>query len=215
MNRLIAFGLAGLLLVAAALVGGSMVARAASERPLDEDIAPGAVGDGRYCEVFLDVFAAELGVERDALALAAVAAANAALDAAVEAGDLPAAAADRSRERIAEREPNLCPPLGERLRHSRDHDRVHFLHDLAAAAAESLDMEADELVGRLRDGDSLREVADEQGVDYGQLTDTIMERAGERLDAAVERGLITRERADHVLEHLRSGLEAGLLRPSS
>ena len=82
-------------LITAALVGGTLIGSVLAA-PLgsgtsDPTAALGGDetndGDATYCQVFLDTFASELGVGTDELAPAAKAAAIAAINAAVEAGD--------------------------------------------------------------------------------------------------------------------------------
>ena len=66
------------------------------------------------------------------------------------------------------------------------------------AAAETLDLSEDELRSALRDGDSLAEIADEQGVAVDDLVTALVAAAEERLAEAVEDGRITQERADEI-----------------
>ena len=53
-----------------------------------------------YCQTFLDAFAGQLGTTSDKVTAAAKTAANAAIDAAVKAGDLTAAQATAMKGRI-------------------------------------------------------------------------------------------------------------------
>ncbi|MGA8047820.1 MAG: hypothetical protein WCA30_16300 [Dermatophilaceae bacterium] len=66
------------------------------------------------------------------------------------------------------------------------------------AAAETLNLTEDELRSALREGDSLAEIAGEQGVAVEDLVDALVAAAEERLAEAVEDGRITQERADEI-----------------
>jgi hypothetical protein len=67
-----------------------------------------------------------------------------------------------------------------------------------ATAAETLNLTEDELRSALRDGSSLAELADEQGVAVENLVDALVAAAEERLAEAVANGRITQERADEI-----------------
>ena len=60
------------------------------------------------------------------------------------------------------------------------------------AAAETLNLTEDELRSALRDGSSLAEIADEQGVAVEDLVDALVTAAEERLATAVDNGRIQR-----------------------
>lgn len=64
------------------------------------------------------------------------------------------------------------------------------------AAAEALGVTEDELRTELRDGQSLADVAEQEGVALDTLTDALVAAAQERLDAAVADGRLTQEQAD-------------------
>ena len=65
--------------------------------------------------------------------------------------------------------------------------------------AELLGLEQEELRTQLRDGATLAEIAEEQGVDRQELVDTIVTSMEERLATAVEDGRLTQEEADERL----------------
>jgi hypothetical protein len=67
-------------------------------------------------------------------------------------------------------------------------------------AAEKLDMSTTDLLAELQEGKSIADVAKEKGVDPQTIVDTYLDQLAEQLDAAVENGRITRERADWMLE---------------
>lgn len=70
------------------------------------------------------------------------------------------------------------------------------------AAAETLGLSDDEVRDALRDGSTLADLAEQQGVDVATLTDALVAAAQERLDAAVADGRITQERADEIAAEL-------------
>ncbi|MGH2482850.1 MAG: hypothetical protein ACRDE9_00160, partial [Candidatus Limnocylindria bacterium] len=87
-------------LITAALVGGTLIgsvlaAPSGSPASSGDAVSLGTDETGEYCQVFLDTFAEELGVSTDELAPAAKAAAIAAINQAVENGDLTQDVADR------------------------------------------------------------------------------------------------------------------------
>jgi hypothetical protein len=208
------------LLVAAALVGGTLIGGAMaapqSTGPADTDTqiqARGPFAGGEYCDVFLDTFAAELGVGRDDLLPASKAAALAAIDAAVEAGDLDADRADVLRERIEAMDEDGCGlGFGMRLGFARGqalgHERGLMHADVVAAAAEALDLDSDALVELLADGGSLEEIAEAEGVDYETVKAAVLAAVAADLDEAVADGL-DQDRADAMLERITTRLDEG------
>jgi polyhydroxyalkanoate synthesis regulator phasin len=65
-------------------------------------------------------------------------------------------------------------------------------------AAEALGVEPDAVRDALREGQTLADLAGEQGVEVSILVDQLVAAAQERLDTAVEEGRITAERAEEV-----------------
>ena len=106
-------GAAGALIISA-LVGGTLIGSAlATDDSTDTDTT---VAAGEYCDVFMDSLASELGVTRDALVAAGKAAANAAVDAAVAAGDITEERATAIRERIDASDGSGCAMVRPWLR---------------------------------------------------------------------------------------------------
>jgi len=66
------------------------------------------------------------------------------------------------------------------------------------AAAEALGITADELKTELRDGKTVKELAEEKGVELSKVTDALVAAANERIDQAVENGRISEERAEEM-----------------
>ena len=198
--------------IVAALVGGTLIsAAAANQEPTD---ASGGVlsqeGGGEYCQLYLDTLAAELGVSADALVPAARAAATATLQAMTDAGDLPAEIGERMLQRLENAEGDGCWMLGPRFGHAVRHAaHAEFLEGMWQAAAEALNLTPEELRTQVRDGSSLEEIAEAQGVDYATVSAAIIDSASDDLNAAVEAGRITQERADRILERIQTWLDAG------
>jgi len=72
------------------------------------------------------------------------------------------------------------------------------LHADLSTVAEALGVSEDDLRTALEDGQSLAEVAEEQGVDTQEVVDAIVAAQQERLDEAVADGDLTQERADEI-----------------
>jgi len=203
-------------LITAALVGGTLIGSvlaAPGSTASDDPLL--AVGEdpsgekGEYCQIFLDTFAEELGVSTDELAPAAKAAATAAVNAAVEAGDLTEEQGAAAIERINNWDGTGCAWIGFHLRHGAHHGaRVEFMSGVFEAAAETLGMEVSELREALGDS-TLEEVAEAEGVDYADVVAAALASAKADLDAAVEAGTITQDKADQIYERLETWLNEG------
>jgi hypothetical protein len=218
MNELLKVGGAAIALITAALVGGTLIgsvlaAPAGSSSPTTNlNLGDEETGDAQaYCEAFLDAFASELGVSTDELAPAAKAAAIAAINAAVEAGDLTQDVADRMIENVNAWDGEGCRWIGFKLGHWAGHAaRVDFLSGMWEAAAGALNMTPAELREALADS-TLQEVADDQGVELADVTAAALASAKADLDAAVADGTITQERADAIYERVETWLDEGNL----
>lgn len=139
--------------------------------------------------------AKQLGVSADALDAALKQALENRIDAAVEAGRLTEAQAAELKERIAAGEVPLVG-LGPGDGH-RHHGFVDF-----AAAADFLGIGEDELRTRLRDGDTLAEIATANGKTAGGLVGALVAAATADLDDKVETGRLTEARRASLLEDL-------------
>ena len=201
-------GFAGAL-VLSAIVGGTLIGSALAQdegTDLDADI-------GAYCDTFMDAFASELGSTRDEVVAAGKAAANAALDAAVAAGDVNEERASDIRERIEAYDGEGCA-LGGAFRLGFEHGFGHgatrgFLGgDVFEAAADALGIESSALIERLDEATSLEALAGEEGVAYDDVKAAILASVQADLDAAVADGL-DQERADAAIERLTAWLDDG------
>jgi hypothetical protein len=208
-------GFAGAL-IAAALVGGTLIGSAfATDEATDTDPASSST---RYCDVFMDALAADLGISREALVSAGRSAANATLDAAVEAGDIATDRADAFRDRIAEMDGAGCGLLGggKGLAFGRGFD-LGLERGMArglggahvfSAAADALGLESSALIDELRDAGSLEAVAQERAVSYDDVKSAVLASVQSRLNAVVANGL-SQDRADTMLERISTWLDAG------
>lgn len=203
-------------LITAALVGGTLISSAmaapADDATSTDALASGVISD-EYVETYLDTLAAELGVDRAALGPAAQAAAIAAIDAAVAAGDLDAEEAEEAKARIAELEdPARLLVRGIGHRHGGGPGGPGFglrLGDAVEAAAGVLGMESDALVEAMREGSSLQELAEQQGVDYATVSSAVLAAVQAHVDDDVADEDITQERADEIIANLTDWLEDG------
>ncbi|HTE65852.1 MAG TPA: hypothetical protein VK736_06300 [Candidatus Binatia bacterium] len=203
-------------LITAALVGGTLIgsvlaAPSGTASSTGDALFLGeASGEtGEYCQVFLDTFADELGVSTDELAPAAKAAAIAAINQAVANGDLTQDVADRMIENVNNWDGDGCGWIGFRLGHWAHHAaRVEFMSGVFESAAKALGMEVSELREALQDS-TLEEVAEAQGVDYADVVAAALVSATADLDAAVEVGSITQEKADEIYARLETWLNEG------
>jgi ribosomal protein S20 len=206
-------------LIAAALVGGTIMSAVAAAPPLvstpdaaatrTTDLA--VLGDpGTYCQTFRRAFAANLGVDEADLGPAAKKAAITTIDAAVAAGDISKAVGDRLKARVEAAEGDGCRWFAPHLK--RIAGAVHVIRDGVTAAAEVLDMTPAELRTELRAGKTLKEIATAEGVNYDTLTSAVVAAVRADLDAAVKAGTITQARADRILDRLERNLADGRFR---
>lgn len=204
-------------LIATALVGGTLIGSAlaapeGTDTTTSTDLqGPWLAGDGEYCDVFLDTFASELGVSRDDLLPAGRAAAIAAIDAAVEAGDLDEDRAATMKERIGELDEAGCGMgFGAGLVRGLAIGEARGLmrSDVLEAAADALNLESADLIDRLADDVSLQDVAEAEGVDYEGVKSAVLDAVRADLDAAVAEGL-DQDRADALLERISTWLDEG------
>jgi hypothetical protein len=205
-------GLAGGL-VAAALVGGTLINAALAAPSAPSDPATGGIAQeldaAAYCQTWKEAFAAELGVSVDDLGPAAKVATIAAIDAAVANGDLPEDIATRMKEQLDQADGDGCRLLGAGFHAwGRHAARADFRFDWVTAAAGALGIEPAELLTELRSGSTLHEVATAQGVGYDAVSKAILDAAKADLDALVAAGRITQERADARLAKLTEALAA-------
>lgn len=211
MKNLRTLGMAGGL-IAAAMVGGTLigVVSAAPGTGSSKSGTTTGVDDARYCQLWQETFADELGVSIDDLVPAAKAATIATIDAAVEAGDLAADVAERMKAKIEAADGTGCRLLGAAFHGwGRHAAKVELGVDLLNAAAVALDMDKADLVSALRSGDSLEQVADGKGMSYEDVSQAVLDAAEANLDELVAAGNLEQLRADEILENLDEALQSG------
>ena len=218
MKRLKILGFASAL-VASAVVGGTLISTALANPGTTPSTATGNAGGlavdaktGQYCQTFLDEFAKQLGVSESALLPASKAAFDAAIDKAVANGDLPKAIGDAMKQRIATANGDGCGLFAARFRHLfKNTLKTGIRMDLGQAAASSLHLTVDQLKTKLKSGESLKDIAKDQNVDYATVTSAIESAAKTDLDKLVKAGTITQERENTMLARLDQALKNGKL----
>jgi hypothetical protein len=209
-------GFAGALLISA-LVGGTLIGSAlATDEKTDTDSGSGA--STPYCDVFRETLAAELGVTTDELTSAGKAAAIAAIDAAVAAGDLDDERAASMKERIEAAEGDACGWFGKGFalgfgrgaEHGLEHGmaRGFMSASLLGSAADALGLDASALREAIVEAESLEAIATEQGVAYDDVKAAILADVQAGLDEAVANGL-DQERADTAVQRVTAWLDEG------
>jgi len=179
--------IAGAVAAAALAVGGGVAAATQS-------------GSGTGERSILEGAAARLGVEPAELSAALEEAFAARIDADVAAGRLAQERADRMKERLEEGVPPLL----------RDGPGPHgrMLRGGLEAAAAYLGLTRAELREALRGGQTLAELATEEGKTVEGLKDAIVADATEHLNDAVAGGRLTEEQKQRILEELPQRVDA-------
>jgi hypothetical protein len=144
--------------------------------------------------------AEQLGVESAELEAALKQALKNRVDAALAAGRITEAQATEMKERIDAGE---MPLVGVGPGHHRGH---HGFVDFETAA-EFVGVTEAELRERLRDGDTLAEIATAEGKTAAGLVDALVAAAKADLDEKVEEGRITEAQRASILEDLEQRLE--------
>ena len=216
MKSLKILGIAGAL-VASAVVGGTLMSAVSAHPDTSPATSNGTppVADpaaGEYCQTFLDALAANLGVDVADLTPAARDAAKSTVDAAVANGDLTAAIGEAIKTRIDGADGTGCAWLGMRWQQAvRGAVTRGIGADLLQAAADTLNLEPANLRSMLVDGDSLKQIAADQGVDYATLRSAIHDAAKADLDKVVAAGNMTADREQQILDRLDQALTDGKL----
>jgi hypothetical protein len=155
--------------------------------------------------------AERLGVQPSELRDALGDAQDAQLDAEVKAGRLTQEQADAIKERRAQ-SGSVLGGGGPGFRGPGGPHGFGFRHrgggpfELTEAAAKALGISQDELWERIRDGETLAEIAKAEGKTVADVEQAVKAALKQRFDTAVKDGKLTREQADEMLEHLTERL---------
>jgi hypothetical protein len=90
---------------------------------------------------------------------------------------------------------------------SARHRRHRLVRGIVRQAAETIGVEARDLVAELRSGQSLAQVAEAHGVATQDLVDALVAAGNERIDQAVADGHLSEERASEIREELPERVE--------
>jgi uncharacterized protein involved in exopolysaccharide biosynthesis len=178
-------------LVAVAVVAGAGGAIAATQFSPESE-----------SEAVIEDAARQLGVEPEELSGALKQALENRLDEAVEDGRLTEEQADRLKERLQADEFPLFRGPGP-LAPPRLHRHGPRLFAVLDAAADYLDVPEGELRERLREGETLAEIARGEGKPVDGLVDALVTEKTKRLDEAVEDGRLTDAQRDRIVARLR------------
>jgi len=176
------------------------------------DAAVDAATAGKYCAAFLSAYADALGVDQSALAPAAVKAATSTVAAAVAAGDITQAQAERLTARLKDIQLGGCPKFADRIGQSRPAAGV--VKDAVDGVAKALGLTVPQLRTELKSKD-LKQIATDKGVPYSTVTAAALAPIKTKLDALVAAGTIKQAREDKILARLEANLADGRFRNGS
>lgn len=83
-----------------------------------------------------------------------------------------------------------------------------FFGGAADALSKLLGLKPEEIVEKRNAGNSLADIAKEQGVEKKEVVDTILEARKKFLDERVKAGIITQEQADYMLQNMKARVES-------
>lgn len=155
------------------------------------------------------------GVDPQAIVDAAIAEAESKLEAAVEEGRLTEERMDQMLDRLAEELPERLEqpwqPGGPRgMLFEPFNEGFWSIYD---AVAEALDLTPEELFAKLHDGQSVADIAEEQGVEMEEIRaaveDARVEMRKEAIEQAVENGRLSQGQAEWMIEGLEEGFLPG------
>lgn len=89
-----------------------------------------------------------------------------------------------------------------------------FFGGAADELAKLLGLKPEEIVEKRNDGQSLADIAKEQGVEKDKVVDTIVDSREQFLDEKVKAGIITEEQKDYMLERMKSRVQERIEDPA-
>lgn len=158
--------------------------------------------DGGVFGSFLARVAEKLGVSEDDLRTAITETQQELIDEAVAEGRLTPEQAERLRQRIEEGGP-LRPPDRLHPRHRVRPVGMLVLH----SAATVLDIEPQELLSELRQGNSLAEVAEAQGMSVEDFKAALLTQVQVKLDDLVAQDKLAQEQADRIFQDIEEYID--------
>lgn len=207
-----------LLALAALPLSAGLVFAAGTSSITPQPAQPGQTqGQGRtpYTDVFLQKLAAQLGLSVDRLRAAATSAANATIDQAVRAGDLPQNRAAELKARVQVAPLNFG--LGGRPRPERGpaepgerRPRAGLGRAVTAAVARTLGLSEQALRAQLRSGQTVTQLAQAKGVSTQTVRSAALAALKSELAREVQAGRLTQAQADQRLARAQAETTFGL-----
>ncbi len=87
-----------------------------------------------------------------------------------------------------------------------------YRDEMHAAVAEALGLSVEELDAAMAEGQTMWQIAEEQGVDPEAIRDAMQDAREEAINQAVADGVLTQEQADWMLGRIVPGVESGAYR---
>ncbi len=177
-------------------------------------LSAGELRDGLASGKTLAELAEDQGLSRDEFVAAIVDSITEAVDKGVEEGAIDA---DRAAEMLADLPDRVDEMIdkgpGELHRHGPRHHRGGpGLQGASEEVQGLLGLSAEEMRSALAEGQSLADLAQQQGVSIDALTDVLIAGAEERIDAAVADGKIDADRAEEMRDRLEEMIDDAINR---
>ena len=188
--KMILIAMVAIVLLSLAFIGGGIGLAAAQ-------------GGDSPAQTFAARLAAKLGIGEDELRSAIAEVQQETVDERVAQGSLTPEQGERLKERIEQGGP-LRPGALHRMRKAVC-ERGGKL--LLGSAATVLDMEPKELLSEMRGGNTLAQVAEEQGMPVDELAAALLDQTGEKLDALVAEGKLTEQQASAISERMENNVD--------
>jgi len=195
MKRTLVAGALILALVAGVMAIGLASAQTSTPEPTATD------EPARLADRFKEKLAEELGISVDQLNTALDNTQYALIDEAVADGKLTQSEADRLKQRVEEGH-NLFPFGG-----ARPFIRHHLKMELIQATAEVLGVDVSVVTEGLRNGDTLAQIANANGMETEAFKTALLANVKSTLDQKVADGDITQEQADNLYERLTNNID--------
>jgi hypothetical protein len=164
--------------------------------------SPAATTGASLWNSFLDKLAAALNIDRATLDSAIVTAGNTTADEAVQQGTLTQAQADALKQRL--QQGDFRALFGRGGKGLGGPHLFGIKQAMLDAAAGALNLSADDLMTRLRNGETLADIAQAQGTTEQAVIDAALAAARTQLDQAVTAGTLTQAQADAIYSDLQS-----------